>query len=130
MKTLGSFLILFLSRCQPVSSITFWRGRRFGRTASVASGCASASSARTSSRRGGSRVVEIFERFALDGMSHDPFQRADHILILIGDERKRITSPLGATGASDAVDVRIGSVRHVVVDDILYIFHICKKSKL
>ena len=43
--------------------------------------------------------------------------RAEHALFARGDEEDRLTGTSGTTGAADAVDVGLGVVRDVVVDD-------------
>ena len=70
------------------------------------------------SRRCGRRVVKVCESLAFEGLPHDPFERPNHIPIFISDQCERVASALGASRASDAVDVGIGSVGHVIVDDV------------
>ena len=51
-------------------------------------------------------------------MPHDAFESADHILVFIGDQSERVACALRAPRASDAMDVGVGGVGHVVVDDV------------
>ena len=76
------------------------------------------------SRRRGNGVVESFESLALDGFAHDAIQRPNHIGVFRRDERKSVASAFGASGAPDAMDVGIGGIGHVVVDDVRDGFHI------
>ena len=76
------------------------------------------------SRRSGRRVVEIFERDLLKRMFHDAFERADHVVVFRRDERECVASALGTSCTSDAVDVGIGGIGHVEVDDVRDAVHI------
>jgi hypothetical protein len=57
-------------------------------------------------------------------LSHDAFELSDHILIFVCDQGERIACALGASCATDAMDVGIGGVRHVEVDDVRDAFNI------
>ena len=70
------------------------------------------------SRRGGRRVIEVGKSDLFQRLFHNAFEPADHIRILRCDERERVACAFGASRAPDAMDVRIGSVGHVVVDDV------------
>ena len=112
MKT-GLLLILWLSasRRQPILREPCWRRSRSRRATGISHGV-------TMPRRRGRRVVEVGEGLAFDGSAHDAFERADHILVFIGDQRERIACALCASRAPDAVDVRVGSVGHVIVNNV------------
>ena len=68
--------------------------------------------------RGRKRIVEIRKRLAFERLSHNALEGADHIVIFRRDECERVSCALGASRATDAVDVGVGSIRHVVVDDM------------
>ena len=72
----------------------------------------------TRPRRRGSRVVEVCEGLALDRSAHDAFESPDHVVIFRRDERERVAGALGAAGAPDAMDVGIGRIGHVEVDNM------------
>lgn len=69
-------------------------------------------------RRRGEGVVKVRKIFPFEGLSHDAFERADHLIVLRRDERERVPCTLCASRAADAVDVSVGGVWHVVVDDV------------
>ena len=69
-------------------------------------------------RRRGNRVVKVWESFAFDRSTHDAFECPDHIVIFRRDERERVAGALGASRATDAMDVGVGGVGHVEVDDV------------
>ncbi len=73
---------------------------------------------------GGSRVIESFDCLAFQLMSHDLFQRADHVVVIRGDQGEGITTALGASSAPDAMDVGIGGIGHVEVDDVRNAVHV------
>lgn len=74
--------------------------------------------------RRGRRIVKIGENFTLDGSSHDAFEGPDHVPVFIGDQRERVACPLSASRAADTVDVGVGGVWHVEVDDMRDTFNI------
>ena len=76
------------------------------------------------SGRGGSRVIKVVESLASQWFAHDALQSPDHVAVIRCDERECIASAFGAAGASDAVDVCVGGVGHVEVDDMRNAFHI------
>ena len=51
-------------------------------------------------------------------MSHNPLEGPDHIVIFRGYERERVAGPMSAAGPADAMDVGIGRIGHVIVDDM------------
>ncbi len=67
---------------------------------------------------GSDRVVEVWEGDPFEWGFHDAFELADHILIFISDQREGIAGALSASRASDAMDVRIRRIGHVIVDDV------------
>ena len=70
------------------------------------------------------RVVVVFERDSFEWFFHNAFEFADHIRIFWCDERERIACTFGATGSSDSVNVGIGCIGHVKVDDVRDAFDI------
>ena len=72
----------------------------------------------TRPRRRGSRVVKIREGLAFDGSTHDAFESSDHVIVFRCDERERVACALCASSAPDAMDVGVGSVGHVEVEDV------------
>ncbi len=76
------------------------------------------------SRRCGNGVIESFESLTLDGFAHDAVKRTNHIGIFGRDECECIAGAFGASRAPDAMDVGIGGIGHVVVDDVRDGFHI------
>ena len=73
---------------------------------------------------GRSRVVKIVESLASQRFAHDALQSPDHVAVVRRDERECIAGVFGAAGASDAVDVGVGGVGHIEVDDVRNAFHI------
>jgi hypothetical protein len=65
-----------------------------------------------------SGVVEVWQSLAFDWSTHNTFESPDHVVILRRDEREGIASTLRASCSSDAMDVSIGGIRHIVVDDV------------
>lgn len=70
------------------------------------------------SRRRRMVVVEVWKCLTLEWMSHDALKAPDHVIVFRGDQGERVTGALGASSAADAVDVGVGSVGHIVVDDV------------
>ena len=70
------------------------------------------------SRRRRMVVVEIWKCLTLEWMSHDALKAADHVIVFRGDQGERVTGALGASSAADTVDVGVGSIGHIVVDDV------------
>ena len=71
----------------------------------------------TRPRRCGNGVVKIGESLALQ-RSHDSFEGPDHVVVFWCDERERVPGALGAACAPNAMDIRVGGIRHVVVDNV------------
>ena len=69
-------------------------------------------------RRRGERVVKIGKSFTLERLSHDSFESPNHLVVLGRDEGKSIAGALGASRATDAVDIGVCGVGHVIVDDV------------
>jgi len=70
------------------------------------------------SRRRGKRVVEVGESLAFDWSTHDPFELSDYVVVVRCDERERVACALRAPRAPDAMDVGVGGIGHVVVDNV------------
>ena len=68
--------------------------------------------------RRGERVIEVREGFPFNGPSHDALEGSDHIVVFRCDKRERVPGALGASRATDAVDISVGGVGHIVVDDV------------
>ena len=98
--------------------------RKAGRGGGGAGRAIPFTSVMTRPRRRGRCVVEIRQNLAFDGSTHDALQLADHVPVFIGHEGERVTCTLGATRASDAMDVGIGGIWHVEVDDVRDAFDI------
>lgn len=75
-------------------------------------------------RRRGKRVVKVCESLAFDWSPHDAFEDPDYVIVFWSDECERVACALGAACAPDTMDVGIGSVRHVEVDDMRDVFYI------
>ena len=69
-------------------------------------------------RRRGRRVVKVFDSPPFERLAHDAFKLPDQVVIVGRDECERVASPFGAPRATDAMDVGIGGIRHVKVDDV------------
>ena len=76
------------------------------------------------SRRRGGGVVKVGESLTFDWSSHDAFESPDHVSVFVSDQCERVTRTMCAPRPSDAMDVGIGSVGHVVVDDVRDAFNI------
>ena len=72
----------------------------------------------------GDRVIKVREDFALKRMSHDALERPDHVVVFGSDKGKSVSGALGASRAADAMDVGVGGVGHVEVDDMRDAFNI------
>ena len=72
----------------------------------------------TSSCSVGRCVVELRKGDAREALADRALDRAEIRLLVGGDERERVARLLGARRASDAVDVVVGDVRDVEVDDV------------
>ena len=59
-----------------------------------------------------------------DRSSHNSFEFSDHVTVLWCDQCERITLPMGAAGAADAMDISVGCVRHIVIDDVRNALHV------
>src|SRR5574341_374816 len=78
----------------------------------------------TMPRRRGNRVIEVWKSHASERLPHDPFKRPYDVIILWRYKRERITRTLCTACPPDAMDVGIGSVGHIVVDDMRDVLHI------
>src|SRR5512135_555123 len=65
-----------------------------------------------------SAVIKVCYRSALQGSVQRPFDGADHDRILAGHQGKRVAAPGGPAGPSDAVNVSLGGIGNIVVDDM------------
>ena len=68
--------------------------------------------------RSRSRVVEAFDRLAFQIVPHNLFQFTNHIFVIWRNQGESVACALGASGAANAMDVGIGGVWHVKVDDM------------
>ncbi len=66
----------------------------------------------------GERIVKVWKIFPFEGLPHNALERADHLIVLRRDKRKRVARTLGASSATDAVDVGVGGVGHIIVNDM------------
>jgi hypothetical protein len=71
-----------------------------------------------SERLRGGVVVETFGFFAHKAAANEALQLAHVIEFIRGDEADRVADGLGATGATDAVDVIFHDVREVEIHDV------------
>src|SRR5438094_301886 len=55
-----------------------------------------------------------------DVLANQPFDRGHRLVIGWGDDGDRCPSETGAAGAADPVNVVIGMMRHVEIDDVAY----------
>lgn len=131
-KTVRNFAAVFISHGKttfvrlsnsPISKPLFAFGRKTilrepRRRGSGARGTSPFAALVTRPRRGGRRVVEVGESLLLQRMSHDTFESPNHILVFIGDQRERVAGALRASRATDAMDVGVGGIGHVVVDNV------------
>ncbi len=78
----------------------------------------------TGPRRRGDRVIKVREDFPFERMSHDALESPDHVVVFGRDKCKSVTGALGAPRAADAMDVGVGGVGHVEVDDMRDAFNI------
>ena len=62
-------------------------------------------------------VVKIGECFSFE-RPHDAFECPDHVVIFWRDQRERIACALRASCAPNAMNIRVGSIGHVVVDNV------------
>ena len=63
-------------------------------------------------------VIEIFQIHARDFLADEAFDGEDVAGVLGGHDGEGVAAGLGAAGAPDAMDVILGMLRHVVVDDV------------
>ncbi len=91
---------------------------RRGGSGTSALGVRSAAMVRSRFRRSSDRIIKIGECDPFKRCFHDPFKLPDHIVVFICHQCERITGALGATCATYAMDICIGGVGHVVVDDV------------
>jgi len=66
----------------------------------------------------GNTVIETFHRTTFDRCVKCPFDGAHHHRILTGHQGECIAAFGGATGPANPVDVRLGGIGDVVVDDV------------
>jgi hypothetical protein len=71
-----------------------------------------------SERLRGGVVVETFGFFAHKAAANEALQLAHVIEFIRGDEADRVADGMGATGATDAVDVIFHDVREVEIHDV------------
>ena len=55
---------------------------------------------------------------------HDLFQLADQIAVIRGDKGEGFASALCPARASDTMDIGVGSIMHIKVDDVGNILHV------
>lgn len=70
---------------------------------------------------GGCLVIEILQMAALQRGAQDAFDAAHHAAIFVSRQGKGVARAGGPAGATDAVDIGIGRVRDVIVDDMGYL---------
>lgn len=109
--------LLSPSRRETVVSVAGGRGTRTRRASPF-------SSAGTMCRRRGDCVIKVRQSDASERFTHDPFQRPDHVVVFRRDQCERVTGTLSASSAPDAMNVSIGGVRHIKVDNMGYAFHV------
>src|SRR5512141_628050 len=73
---------------------------------------------------GGDRVIEVGEDLPLERMPHDALESPDHVVVFGSDKCKGVTGALGTSRAADAMDIGVGGVGHVEVDDMRDAFNI------
>ena len=78
----------------------------------------------TRPRRRGNCVVKIWENLSFNRSSHDAFENPNHIFVFWCNKCERIACALGASCPSDAMNIGIGSIRHIEVDHMRDAFHI------
>ena len=74
--------------------------------------------------RGGCHIVEPSQGEMRQGFTHDLFKRADHILVIRSNQGKGIPCPFHPTGPTNAMDIGIGSIGYVKIDDMRDALHI------
>jgi len=67
---------------------------------------------------GGDGVIKIRESLAFERMSHDALEDTDHVIIFRRDQGEGIAGALGASRAANAMDIGVGGIWHVIVDDV------------
>ena len=95
--------------------------RRGGRTTG---GSSAADWAGSRTRRRRNRIIKIVEGLPGERCAHDAFERPDEIVVFRRHQSERIAGTLRTSGAADAVDVGVGGIGHVVIDDVGYALHI------
>ena len=68
--------------------------------------------------RRGDRVIIVREYLPLERVPLDAFESPDHVVIFGSNKGKSISGALGTSGAADAMDIGVGGVGHVKVDDM------------
>lgn len=63
-------------------------------------------------------IIETFRAFANESAADEPFESAQHAVILRRRETERISNRVCASSASDAMDVIFGMFGKVVIDDM------------
>ena len=74
--------------------------------------------------RGWLRVIVVFESDSFERLFHNAFELADHVSIIRCNQSERVACAFRATSSSDSVNVGIGGIRHVEVDDMRNAFDI------
>ena len=75
-------------------------------------------------RRCGKRIIKIIQSQTRERLTHDPFESPDHIVIFGRDECKRVTCSCPRPVRPNSMDVGIGGIGHIVVDDMRDVFYI------
>lgn len=65
-------------------------------------------------------IIEALQHATLHLFTEDTFDAVHHVIVFTGNEREGIACLRSPAGAADPVRIRIGSIRHVVVDDVGY----------
>jgi hypothetical protein len=65
-------------------------------------------------------IIKAIQRAALHSIAKDAFNIADHLSVFPSREGEGIAGLGGTSRAPYSVRVRIGGIRHVVVDDVGY----------
>jgi hypothetical protein len=68
--------------------------------------------------RGGHVVIESFDNLARQTVFHNFFEFAHHVGVFGRDQGEGIAGSFGPACPSDTVDIGVGGVRHVEVDDV------------
>ena len=63
-------------------------------------------------------IIKIFEGGTFDPGAKDAFNGVDHVGIVITDQGEGVTAAGGATGTANPMDIGLGGVGDVVIDDV------------